>query len=152
MLKHIFNSYILKQNCLLFLSLFLLSCQSIPKGYHTINETYDTTGTEPCNNLMQKIKKEWAISDTCKCYYYNEKLVKKILKNKKCFIGMDTTTIIKTFGKPYFEKSMGLIYPISKKCDFNGYLGETYLHFNLDITSSKIENIELNIPSISICK
>jgi len=132
--------------------LFLLSCQSIPKGYHPINGTDVLTGTEPCNNLMQKIKKEWAISDTCKCYYYNEKLVKKILKNKNCFIGMDTSTIIKTFGKPYFEKSMGLIYPISKKCDFNGYLGETFLHFNLDITSSKIVNIELNIPSISICK
>jgi len=43
--------------------LFFISCQSIPKGYHTINRTYVLTGSESCNNLMQKIKKEWAISD-----------------------------------------------------------------------------------------
>ena len=125
--------------------LFLLSCQSIPKGYHTINGTYDTTGTEPCNNLMQKIKKEWAMSDTCKCYYYNEKLVKKILKNKNCFIGMDSLQIINLFGMYNRNDRNDFEYFFTNKGDdCDTYYSLRTIYFNFDL-NNKVNNVEFKV-------
>ena len=125
--------------------LFLLSCQSIPKGYQSINGTYELTGSESCNNLMQKIKKEWAISDTCKCYYYNEKLVKKILKNKNCFIGMDSMQIINLFGKYNLEYRKDFKYSlISKGNDCDVYFSVRTISFNFDL-NNKVNNVEFKV-------
>lgn len=136
---------------LLYFLLFLFSCQSIPKGYHRINGEFDATGTESCNALMQKIKKEWAINDTCNCYYYNEKLVKKIITNQSCFIGMDTASVIKIFGKQNITFGKTFNYYFSQNCkSMDSFYSYRMLFIHLKF--NKVADIDLYLPSGFICK
>jgi len=130
----------------LYLSFILLiSCTSIPKGYHRIDGVYEATGNESCNKIMQKIKKEWSISDTCNCYYFNEKLVKKIITNKSCFIGMDSNQIINLFGKYNREYRKDFEYNFTNKgddCENYYSLRKLFIKFDLN---DKVNNVVFEV-------
>lgn len=127
----------------LYLSFILLiSCTSIPKGYHRIDGAYEAIGNESCNKIMQKIKKKWSISDTCNTYYFNQKLVNEIIKEKNCFIGMDTSQIIKIFGRPTDTEDRSFKYSLSN-CNelfYQNYYNSLILNIKFD----KVGGISFN--------
>ena len=120
----------MKKGIVLLFLLFLFSCKSVtPSHFHLVGETIESKDTD-CTILFQEINDNWAINDSFPCFHYNQDLLLLILKNKKCFVGLDTNDIIKLFGIPSVSQIINLEYDISPDClDGDQYFGPFWLLF-----------------------
>jgi len=94
---------------------FMLGCKVIPQGFTLVKGDIEKKENEKCNELYNEIKEKWARNDSIHCFYHNQKLMEKIVDNKTCFIGLDTSEVIGLFGKPN-RNGYHITYNLSDEC------------------------------------
>lgn len=130
-------------------------CNTIPKEFDLVNGSFDESIEEDCNKLFQEVQKKWAIyagnSDYADGYFYNKKLVERIVNNENCFIGLDTSHVISLFGNPNLKEKDVMKYNMAAKKDGEVYdfYGGYYLFFKIDYNASNtISTVKLGKVSV----
>jgi hypothetical protein len=136
-----------KFQLLFFMLLFIISCNTIPKGFRLVNGQLLSIEQPFCSKIFQKVQKKWAKHDKYFCFHYSKSLTAEIIQNKNCFIGLDKAEIIGLLGKPTLEDKWIIAYNLSKSCE-NG--DEFVSPYRLDfyLKEDKVADVKLAKASI----
>lgn len=115
---------------ILFFYIIVLSfgCGSYPKDYRAVDGEILQPSDPDCSVLFAEIKEKWAVHKEDGCYYHNEKLMKKIIANKHCFIGEKMDDVYKLLGEPSSTSLHNYDYTMSNKCDNKDTYNNKYYH------------------------
>lgn len=139
----------MKSKLIILSVLVFWGCGSIPKNYTAINGTFETNRTE-CNTLIKEIQKKWAKHDSFHCFYYNKKLLDKVIANRDCLIKAGKNEIINLLGEPNVNENIFFRYNLSSKCLVGDNIVSDYsLDFNFDSTGKELQNIKFNKVQIN---
>lgn len=112
---------------------FLISCSTIPKGYHAFNGKVFNSKKTSCENILSQVHEKWAVSNSNeKCFFYNKNLYESIYLNQGCFIGISSDKLFSLLGAPTFsienQDQQQYSYELSTDCSLKSP-SSYYLNF-----------------------
>ena len=134
----------------IFCCILIFGCKTIPKDFKLVNDKqFNNFSNNLCGNLKNEIQNKWAIHKEFDCYFYNKKLIEKIIKESTCFIGISEDELKSLFGKPNRSENSIIRYNIAKECGQNN---DIYGDYNLIFRMRYDENNLKEVSSIKFDK